>query len=130
MINRYIQNGFETILPFNYSSDDDLIFTLFGEYANGFPLNVIDKMTFNALNPDALDDLDKYLIEGGLVECVSNYLFLNDQIAHPKPSPDSFNLLSFNICSLPNHFDAFIDQCLNVMDISFDISVFFFFKQD
>ena len=99
----------ETIFPFNDLSDDDLIITLSSEYANGLPLTVIDKIIFNALNPDAYDDLDKYLVEGDLVKCVSNYIFLNDKIVHPKLSPVNFNSLSFNICSLPKYFDAFID---------------------
>lgn len=102
----------QDFLPFHNLSDVDFHNAL--EDSHQFPLSVINNLKFDKFNFD--DSSNDYVLR----EPVCDYYFC-DEFIRQKVTSSTLKLLSFNIASVPLHFDAFVDQLLDNSDLDFDV---------
>ena len=86
------------LFPFNNLNDHDLR-TVLNEFNHQYPLSVIKNITFDKFNFD--DSSNDYHI---VREPLCDYYFCDDFVKR-RFSDHSLKLLSFNIASVPLHFD-------------------------
>lgn len=102
--------------PFGDLNNQDL-FNLFQYNYHNFLLNVIDNMTYDPLR--YIDSSDDFPTEYFNVP-TCNYVFC-DEPATPPSDNSLLSVLSYNISSLPLHFDGFIEECVNALNDRVDV---------
>ena len=100
-------------LPFNNLCDVEFNL-LFSDQNHLFPLSVINSLKFDKFNFD--DSSNDYVLHEPLCE-----YYFGDESLSQKLSDQTLKLLSYNIASVPLHFDSLVDQLLHNLDINFDI---------
>lgn len=103
-------------LPFSNLNDSESNNVLSESDHHLFPLTVINELKFNRFNFNDGDTLNDHVLH----EPVCDYYFCDTILPYTFPS-HSLKLLSYNISSIPLHFDTFIDQCLEQTNINFDV---------
>ena len=110
------------VFPFSNLGDSDLGLLINDNPVHSFPLHVIDDLIYKPFKYYDCDNATNNLtIECNTFEPTCNYLFCDDNNIEINDSVQTtFNLLAI-ISSLPLHLDSFVDQCLNVCKIKYDI---------
>ena len=114
-------------LPF-HNLDDRQFLLLNNESENNelLPFDIIDNLTFSNLNTNEDRhvneiDPDNYLVNSlNYKPPLCNYVFPDTPQAQ-SPSEKSFNIISFNINSVPLHLEEFCENCLNPLPYKFNI---------
>ena len=107
------------IFPFNAGSDFEFDNVINENDNHSFPLNIINSLSFNRYNFNDADVQNDYIIN----EPVCDYYHCDTLLPQQLPK-NSLKLLSYNIFSIPLHFDSFCDQCLVQTDVDFDFIAF------
>lgn len=106
-------------LPFSNLSNRDLSNEL-GNAQHNFPLHVVDNLTYDPFK--YFDDLSNIpSTDCGIYKPKCDYCFCGDTETIASKPPSSLSLTAFNICSIPQHIDSFIDQCVNSTNLEHDI---------
>ena len=108
------------IFPFNSLNDSDLQKLLWVDNVSDgiLPIDVLNSMnieSFISHDSHTLDnDPDTFLQSSlHLNNPCSTYLSLCPPV-NPRNNDKVFNVISFNICSVPQHFDEFITACIPI----------------
>jgi len=104
--------------PFANVTNSDLHILLNNNTVHRFPLPTVDNMVFNPflLNDNNLRNSDNRSDEMSIPDFQEprcNYHFINTMNSTYQAPPNSLNLLSYNIRSIPSQINAFQVQCLN-----------------
>lgn len=111
----------EHFFPFSNLNDQELI-NILNSDTHRYPLRIIDSLTYTITNNlqlsthNTIDDVHEHI----LPEPICEYTFCDDDISLTFP-PNRFNIISYNISSVPQHLDSFLDQCINPSGVSMDI---------
>ena len=107
-----------SFLPFQNLNDIDFLDTL-DVVIDKFLLDDLDKQQyfhFDAHVNNSVDDSPSCFIFKE-IEC--NYYFCNSKM--DLSSSNNFNLISYNISSIPRHLEEFHEQCLTQFKLKFHI---------
>ena len=108
-------------LPFYYVNDSELISLYDDSNMHNFPLDIIDNLSFCAVAGEGSGkgNVDENLIHISK-EPKCNYIFCDNSTANKVAIPN-LNILAYNINSVPKHLDDFSIQCLNRLQMDFDV---------
>ena len=105
--------------PF-FNVDNDSLLEILNDTQSKFPLNVIDNLLYNPFKERMdLNTVDRY-IANDFKELDCKYYF-TDTVNNKVDLSKGLKLLSYNISSIPRHFEAFQDQCLEMIEEKFDV---------
>lgn len=105
-------------LPFH--NLDDVEFTnVVKNFSHNFPLSALKEMIYEPLNLTNRSTIDDDFSDNIFHEPDCNYYFCDDQVLNLQSN--NLNILSFNINSIPRHFEQFVEQCLMPFDVPFNI---------
>ena len=106
-------------LPFHNVNEVDFIHTLNSSIAQRLSLNELEQLTY-VTNVNYKHSVDDSLSQNLFREPKCHYYFCGDIIEKQKSS-HNLNILSFNINSVPLHFDELRDQCLSQYNLEFQV---------
>lgn len=109
----------ELNLPFCNINDIDLL-NLINHDQHMFPLDVLKTLNFTNFCAEEQTNHDVNLFRPQLNDPISDYIFPNE-FPTKLPANNYLKILSFNICSVPKHFDSLFDQYLIPNNIELDV---------
>lgn len=108
-------------LPFFNLDDNSFLENVIGISDHRYPLEVIDNLSYNPFKESTvLNSVDNFIRGNGSTLPNCQYHFC-ENFSKICGGIEDIKILSFNICSLPLHFDVFQDQCLSECSVNFDV---------
>ena len=105
------------IFPFHNVNDLELFEVL--NVGNCSSFSFLNYRVFNPFPHDECNAIDSALNDFHLNKLKCNYYFTDSDVWLRHRG--NFNLMSFNISSIPRHFEALNDQCLDTLGIMLDV---------
>ena len=110
-----------TSYTFPFSQLNDAHFLEQLNNSHQYPISVLNSLTYKPLNDVSnLHSVDNFLSNNIVKELKCNYYFSED-FSMSLNRRQVCNLLSFNISSVPRHFETFQDQCLDTISMQYDV---------
>lgn len=108
-----------SIFPFSSLSNSTFLSTL-GINIFKFSMDELNEMVYDPFETEDDDSIDYNLTTYCVNKPKCNYHFCGDDLSFDHPSP-SLSLFSFNISSVPQHWETLSSQCLDSICIKFHV---------